>query len=48
MTLCGTTLLSLMCTSKDISPIVENLSVIIPNTVHAALLRNSLFNVSVT
>ena len=39
---CVVTLLSLMCISGHISPIVWNLSVIIPNTVHASLLRNNL------
>ena len=45
---CVKTLLSLMCRSGDISPIMGNLSVIIPNTVHASLLRNSLFDLLVT
>ena len=42
------TSLSLMCTFGEILPVVGNLSVIIPNTVHASLLRNSLFDVLVT
>ena len=42
---CVVTLLSFMCRYGDIWLIVRNLSVIIPITVHASLLRNSLFYV---
>ena len=45
---CVVTLLSLMCRSVETSPIVGNLSAIIPNIMHTSLLRNSLFDMQVT